>query len=73
MVAVVEQADVPARTHAREEAQQRARAFGKLEAIEPFVAHATGVPTDHVAHVELSQFVVAEIDHRVSPAGAGWR
>src|SRR3954452_22883518 len=49
VVAVVEQADVPATPKRFEELHQRAGALGKLEAAGPLVARIAGTAADHVA------------------------
>ena len=50
------------RPHAVEEAHQRARALGKLEAVEQFVLRQRRVPADQMAHVQLGHLVVGQID-----------
>jgi hypothetical protein len=45
-----------------EELQQRARAFRELEATHPLVVHLACCAPDHVAHVQLGQLVVGEVD-----------
>jgi hypothetical protein len=62
LVAVVEQADVPARVHGGQEAHQRARPLGELEAEEALVARQLAAPADHVPHMLLGQFVVGQVD-----------
>src|SRR5438128_10065847 len=64
VVAVVEEADVPVRAHPREEAQQRARALGKFEAVDQLVAGERRVSAHQAAHVRLRQFAVSEIAPR---------
>ena len=61
MVAVVEEADVPAAAHAVEERHQRARPLGKLEAIEDLVVRRRRVPADEMADVELRHLVVGQV------------
>jgi hypothetical protein len=63
MVAVVEEADVPAAAHAAEKRQERAGALGELEAVQTLVACA-GPTTDHEAHVQLGDLVARHVDHR---------
>ena len=65
----MEQADVPAVAHAGQETHQRARFFRKLEAIENFVFRTRRMAADHVAHMQLGQFVVAQVQ-RLQPAAA---
>jgi len=66
MVAVVEQADVPARTHLVEEIHQGAGTLGKLEAIDQFVLHLRRMAADQVADVQLGHFVVGQIQRRIA-------
>src|SRR5580765_6601425 len=62
LVAVVEQADVPARVHARQEAHQRAGAFGEDEAVQPLVLREAAAAADHVAHVLLRELVAGQVE-----------
>src|SRR5438105_7762685 len=48
VIAVVEQADVPAAGERVEEVGERARTLRELEAAEPFVLHLWRMSTDHV-------------------------
>jgi hypothetical protein len=66
MVAVVEQADVPALAQAFEEAQQRPGPLGELETQHLLVRPRRGVPANGVAHVQLGQFVVGQVEHLVA-------
>ena len=66
VVAVVEQADVPAAAQPREKVEQGAGAFGKDEAEQPLVLHLGRVAAHHVTDVELGGLVVAQINHRKS-------
>src|SRR5512137_1759423 len=49
--------------HMAEEARECAGPFGKLEAIEQFIARQRRAPADHMAQVQLGEFVVGEIEH----------
>ena len=62
VIAVVEQADVPAPTELLEKLRERARTFGKLESAQPLVPHLGRMAADHVTHVQLGELVVGEID-----------
>ena len=62
VIAIVEQADIPASAERFEELQQRPRPLGKLEAADPFVHDLAGAAADHVADVELGKLVLGEID-----------
>ena len=73
VVAVVEEADVPAAAERVEELEQRARPLRELEAAEPLVAGLRRAAADHVAHVQLGDLVVGEVDRRVAAARAGPR
>ena len=64
LVPVVEQADVPARRHAREEAHERARPLREKEAVQPLVVGQRAASADHVANVLLRQFVVGQVERR---------
>jgi hypothetical protein len=66
VVAVVEQADVPALAQAFEEAQQRPGPLGELETQHLLVRPRRGVPANGVAHVQLGQFVVGQVQHLVA-------
>ncbi|SPC08061.1 hypothetical protein CT19431_190026 [Cupriavidus taiwanensis] len=61
LVAVVEQADVPVRAHARQELHQRARALGELEAVQQFVMRQRRAPAHHVADMLLGKLVVGQV------------
>ncbi len=65
VVAVVEQADVPAGTDRLEKPQQGSRAFRKLEAIQHLVLHAACMPAYHVAHMQLRHFVFGHVGDRI--------
>ena len=66
VVAVVEQADVPAAAQLLEELRQRAGPLGELEPAQPLVAHVGRAAADHVAHVQLGHLVVGEVDGLVA-------
>ena len=70
VIAVVEEADVPAGAHLRQEIHQRARLFGEFEAVDQllhsFLAHCWGVAAHHVADVVLGHLVVAQVERRVA-------
>jgi hypothetical protein len=61
LVAVVEQADVPARSHQAQELHQRARPLREDEAQQPLVLRQRRMAADHVADVLLGQLVVREV------------
>ena len=62
MVAVVEQADVPAGLQLVEKAGEGAGVLGKLETDQPLVGNVAGAAADHIAQVDFGHFVVAQID-----------
>ena len=66
VVAVVEQADVPAGTHLAEEIHQGAGALGKLETIEDFVIDLRRVTADQVANVRLGHLIFGQIERGVA-------
>ena len=68
VVAVVEEADVPALAHRVEEAHQRARPLRELEAVEHLVRCRRGA-ADEVADVELRELVVGQVE-RLDPGPA---
>ena len=68
VVAVVEQADVPAAAERLEELHQRAGPLGELEAARPLVPRVAGAAADHVAHVQLRQLVLREVERLVAGA-----
>ena len=67
MVAIVEQADVPAAAHAGQELHQRARPLRELEAVEDLVLRRRRVPADQVPDVQLRHLVVGQVV-RLDPA-----
>ena len=69
VIAVVEQADVPAPTQLVEEFHQRAWPFGKLEPVQPLVPHSGRMSAHHVAHVQLGHLVVREVHGLVAGGG----
>ncbi len=46
----------------RQEAHQRTGPLGEDEAVQPLVARQLRMAADHVAHVFLGEFVVAQVD-----------
>ena len=68
MIAVVEQADVPAAAERVEELEQRAGAFRELESAGAFVPRVERAAPDHVPHVELRHLVVGEVERLVPAA-----
>ena len=70
VVAVVEEADIPASAHLGQEIHQRTRLFRKFEAVEQFVqalfADRRGVAADHVTNMVLGHFVVGQVQSRVA-------
>lgn len=66
MVAVMEQADVPALAQALQKAQQGPRAFRELEAQHPLISPRRRMATDGMAHVQLGQLVVGQVQHAVA-------
>ena len=71
LVAIVEEADVPARVHARQEAHQRARALRKDEAEEPLVGGEIAAPAHQMAKVLLGHLVVGQVEGRESGCREG--
>ena len=70
VVAVVEEADVPAGAHLRQEIHQGARLFREFEAVKQ-LAHALfadlrSVAADHVTDMVLGHFVIGQIQRRVA-------
>ena len=61
VIAVVEKTDVPSAAQRIEELEERSRPFGELKTAEPFALDIARVPSDHVSHVQLREFVVREI------------
>ena len=61
VIAIVEQADVPAVVHAVEEIHQRAGTFREFEAEHDFILEAGRMSAYQVADVQLGHFVVGEI------------
>ena len=69
LVAVVEQADVPARRHARQEAHQRAGPLREDEAVAAArPAARAAAAADHVADVLLGQLVAGQVERREAVA-----
>ena len=68
VVAVVEQADVPAAAQLLEELRQRAGALGELEPAQPLVAHVRRAAAHHVADVQLGHLVVGQVHRLVAGA-----
>ncbi|MNY03979.1 hypothetical protein D3C86_1366280 [compost metagenome] len=68
MVAVVEQADVPATAQGLEEAHQGARLLRELEAVETLTEGPGRAAANHVAHVVLGQLALCHVDHGVTVA-----
>ncbi len=66
VVAVVEQADVPAAAQFVQERHERAGTLGELESAELLVGDIGAAAADHVAHVQLRHLVVGQFD-RVIP------
>ncbi len=66
MVAVVEHGNVPAAGRLGEEFKQGAGALGELEAINDLIVYQIAAPADHVAHMQLGQFVVHQVEHRIT-------
>ena len=62
----MKQADVPVVLELRQEGQQGAGAFGKVERIHPLVLGFRGAATDHVADVDLGQFVLGQVGDGVA-------
>src|SRR6185437_3243662 len=71
VVAVVEQADVPAATHRLEEFEQRPWALRELEPVNELIADAAGTAADHVPHVELRHLVVGHVGDGVAGLAQG--
>ena len=65
VIAVVEQADVPALAHRCQKLQQRSRALGKLEPVKHLVSQSRRMPADHVADVQLCGLVFGHINDRI--------
>src|SRR5690606_38351514 len=61
LIAVVEQADVPARSHEAQEFQQRAWPLRKDEAQQALVLSQWRMAADHVTQVLLGQVVVGQV------------
>src|SRR5882672_10887002 len=61
MVAIVEQADVPAAAERVEKLEQRARSLGELKAAHPLGADMRRSAADHVAHVQLRHLISRQI------------
>jgi len=61
LVPVVEQTDVPASRHGRQEAHQGARPLREKKAVQPLVVRQRAASADHVANVLLGEFVVGEV------------
>ncbi|MNT33618.1 hypothetical protein D3C72_1695540 [compost metagenome] len=68
MVAVVEQADVPATAQGLEEAHQGTRLLRELEAVETLTEGPGRAAANHVAHVVLGQLALCHVDHGVTVA-----
>ena len=61
LVAVVEQADVPARAHQAQKLHERAGPLGEHKAQQPLVLSQRGVATHHVAYVLFGQLIVGQV------------
>ena len=61
LVAVVEQADVPAGAHGRQKLHQGAGSLGEHEAQQAFVVRQCRMPAHHVPNVLLRQIVVRQV------------
>ncbi len=68
VVAVVEQADVPATAEGLEETHQGARLLRKLETVETFTEGPGRAAANHVTHVVLGQLALGHVDHRITVA-----
>ncbi len=68
VVAVVEQADVPAAAEGLEKAHQGARLLRKLETVETFTEGPGRAAANHVTHVVLGQLALGHVDHRITVA-----
>ncbi len=68
VVAVVEQADVPATAEGLEKTHQGARLLRKLEAVETLTKGPGRAAANHVTHMILGQLALGHIDHRVAVA-----
>ena len=66
VIAVMEQADVPLRADGLQELEQRAGSLGEFESEQSFVGEIAWMTADHVAHMELCHFVVAEVGDRIA-------
>ena len=66
MIAVVEQADIPAPAQMGEEVQQGAGPFGKLEAVQHFVVQVLRAAADHIPDVQLGGVVIGQVDDRIA-------
>ncbi|MNH12318.1 hypothetical protein D3C79_718550 [compost metagenome] len=66
VVAVVEQADVPATAEGLQEAHQGARLLRELEAVETLTEGPGRAAANHVAHVVLGQLALGHVDHGVA-------
>jgi len=69
MVAIVEQRDVPALRQRGEKLQQGTGPLGELEAEDALALHALCLAADHVADVQLGQFVVAHVENGIAVLG----
>ena len=67
MVAVMEETDVPAPPQTSEKVEQGARALRELEAHQHLVADPPGMPTHHVADMQLGGLVVGHIQDAETP------
>src|SRR6266540_3448480 len=66
VIAVVEQADVPAAAKLLEECHQRAWTLGELEPAEPLVHDLGASAADHVTDMQFCRLVSRQIDRRVA-------
>ena len=62
MIAIMEKADIPVRSHRRQETHQGARTFREFETVELFVFCERSLAAVHVADMQLAEFVVAQVD-----------
>ena len=61
LIAVMEQADVPARAHQTQELHQRAGPLGEHKAEQTFILRQRRLAAHHVADVVLGQLVVGQV------------
>ena len=66
VVAIVEQADVPAGTHPVQEVHQRTRTFGKFKTIDHLVPGLWRVTAHQMTDVRLGHFIVGQIERCVT-------